>query len=91
MLAVLVQRNLPGHLLGRGIDLDCSGQAAHGLEHLARHLGDGAVGGERNPYLPATAVLDYGLVRAQIKGRDDGPGAVGRRQRKRLPTPRAQP
>ena len=91
MLVVLVEGYLPRHLLWRGIDLDCSGQTAHGLEHLARHLGDGSVGGEPNPCLPAAAVLDYGLVRAQIKGRNDRSGGVGRRQRKRFPTAGAQP
>src|SRR5207247_1292482 len=37
------------------------------------------------------AVLDDRLVGAQIEGGNDGPRAVGRRQRKRLPAARAQP
>ena len=91
MLVVLVEANRPGHLLGRGVYLNCSGRTAHGLEHLARHLADGAAGRQRNPYLPAAAVLDYGLVRTQIKNRDDGSRAVGRWERKRLPPAGALP
>ena len=91
MLVVLVQRDLPRHLLGRGIDLDGAPQAPHGLEHLARHLRHGPVGRERDPCLSTAAVLDHGLVRAQVKGCDDRAGAVGRGQRKRLPAARAQP
>src|SRR3989442_799828 len=44
MLVVLGQRDLPRHLLGRGIDLDGATQAPHGLEYLARDLRYGPVG-----------------------------------------------
>ena len=53
MLVVLVERDLPRHLLGRGIDLDGAPQAPHGLEHLARHLRHGPVGRQRDPCLVA--------------------------------------
>ena len=91
VLVVLGERHLPGHLLGCRIDLDSSGEAADGLQHLARHLGDGPVGRQRDPRLSPVAVLDDRLVRAQIEGGDDGPRAVGRRQRRRLPAACAQP
>ena len=91
VLVVLVERQLPRHLLGRGVDLDRPAHARHGLEHLARHLAHGPVGGERDPCLVAGAVLDDGLVRVQVKRRDDRARAVGRRQRLRLPAARAEP
>jgi hypothetical protein len=91
MLVVLVQWDLPRHLLGGRIDLDRAGQAPHGLEYLARDLRYGSVGGEGDPYLSPAAVLDQSLVRAQVKGCDECAGAVGRRQRKRLPAARAEP
>ena len=91
MLVVLVERDLPRHLLGSGIDLDVAPQAPHRLEHVAGHLRHRAVGCQRDPRLMTGAVLDHGLVRVQVKRSDDRAGAVGRRQRKRLPAARAQP
>jgi len=64
---------------------------SYGLEYVARHLPYGPVGRERDPCLSTAAVLDHGLVRAQVKRCDNRAGAVGRGQRERLPAPRAQP
>jgi hypothetical protein len=91
MLAVLVQGHLPRHLLGCRIDPDVAPQAAHRLEHLARHLSDGPIGRERDPALSPAAVLENRLVGVQIQRCDEGSGAIGRRQWKRFPATRAQP
>src|SRR5262249_51644739 len=48
VLAVLVERHLPGDLLRLGVDLDVAGQAANGPEYLPRHLGDGPIRGQRD-------------------------------------------
>ncbi len=91
MLAVLVERQLPRHLLWRRVDLHRAAEVAHGGEHVARHVGHRPVGGQRDPGLPPVAVLGDRLVALEVERDDDRAGAVGRRQRERLPPARAQP
>ena len=85
MLAVLVQRHVPRDLLGLGVDLDVASQAANGLEHLPRHLGDGPIRGQRDSRLSPVAVLNECLVSSQVEPGDDRAQAIGRGQHPRLP------
>ena len=90
MLAILVQRRAPGHLLRRRVDLHGTRDRTHGREHLARHIGDRPVGNERHSPARYTAVFDHGLVRAKVKRHHERAIPVGCREWERLPPPRGQ-
>ena len=87
MLAVAVERHLPGDLLGRRVDLYRAGQPADGGQHLNGHGPDGPVGGERDALDLAVAVLDDRLVGPQVQGDAERPRTVWGRQRSGLQAP----
>ena len=91
VFVVLVERDVPGNLLRLGIDLDRATEASHRIEHLPRHLTDGPVRSQGDPHLVAVAVLDHGLMSAQVEGRDERARPVRGGERKRLPAPCGQP
>ena len=86
MLIVLVQGDVPRHLLRRGIDLDRACQFANSLQHVAGDRAHGPVGSERDPARAAAGVLHDGLVGSQIQSRDERSGAVRGRERIGLPS-----
>jgi hypothetical protein len=79
VLAVLVERHVPRHLLRRRVDLHRAAELTHGGQHVARHVGHRPVGGERDPGRPPVVVLGDRLVAMQVQRDDDRAGAVGRR------------
>ena len=91
MLAILIERRGPWHLLRGEVELNSSGERTHGVEHLARDLCHGPVRGERSPAAAPVRVLHHGRVLVQVKRGDERAGAVGCRQRRRLPSARCQP
>ena len=91
VLVVLVQRHAPRNLLRRRVDLHRAAQGAHRGQHLPGDRPDRAIGGERDTFGPAAAVLDHRLVDPQVERDDQRPGTVRRGQRRRLPPARGQP
>jgi hypothetical protein len=90
VLLVVVEGHGPRDLLRRRVDLDRPRRLAHGAEQLAGDRADGPVRRERDPRLAPVAVLGDGLAAVQVERDDERPGAVGRRQRVRLPAARRQ-
>ena len=88
---VLVERHAPRDLLRCRVDLDRPAEPAHRGQHLAGHVADGAVRGQRDPFRRSPAVLDHGLVRPQVQRDDQRAGAVRCGQRRGLPSPGGQP
>src|SRR4029077_9518619 len=87
VLAVLIERYGPGHLLRRHIDFRIAG----GGEDVAGDGGDRGVGGERDALRAPVAVLHDGGVLAQVERDDKRARTVGRGQRGGLPAARGQP
>jgi hypothetical protein len=87
VLVVGVQRHVPRDFLRCRIDLHRAAYLVHRGEHPAGHLADRPVRGERDPLDPAAAVLDDRLVNPQVECDDQGSGAIGSGQRRRLPAP----
>jgi len=49
VLGVLVQRDVPGHLLRRRVDLDCADQVAHRRQQLPGYVAQGAASRRSSP------------------------------------------
>ena len=79
MLEVLVERHCPRSLLRCRVDPDRADEVAHGSQQLACHVGDGAIGGERDAVRSTVGVFCHGVVAAQVQRDDQRAGAVGRR------------
>ena len=90
VLAILVQRRGPWHLLWLRVDLDLAGQAAHGLQDLAGHLGHWSVRHQRDADLASIGVLHERLVGAEVQPGDDRAGTVRRREDVGLPPARTE-
>ncbi len=91
VLAILVQRRGPWHLLWLRVYLDLAGQAAHGLQDLAGHLGHWSVRHQRNADLASIGVLHERLVGAEVQPGDDRAGTVRRREDVGLPPAGREP
>ena len=90
VLVVLVERHCPRSLLRCRVDPHRADEVAHGGQQLACHVGDGAIGGQRDAVRSTVGVLGDGVVAVEVQRDDQCAGAVGRRQRQGLPPAPAQ-
>jgi hypothetical protein len=87
MFGVCVERRLPRRLLGRGRDLNRSGQLLHTVEDVVHHVTDGSIRRQRHDPQPAVDVLHDCLVATLIE-RDPNPPEPFGAERRRVSQPR---
>ena len=90
VLVVLVERNRPRHLLRSQIDLDRPPSSRTAPRTLRVNSATGRSGASAIAARPAVTVLDDRLVGPEIEHHGQSAGAIGCRQRGRLPTPRGE-
>ena len=90
MLVVLVERHCPRSLLRCRVDPHLADEVDHGGQQLSCHVGDGAIGGQRDAVRSTVGVVGHGVVAVQVQRDDQCAGAVWRRQWQGLPPAPAQ-
>ena len=92
VLAILVQRDRPGDLLGLRVDLDLAGQAGRPPPGRSRVTSaTGPIRCKRDPRLPPIGVLDERLMCPEVEAGDDRARAIRCRQGVRLPAAWGEP
>ena len=80
------------HGVSCGVVLICTGptRSPTAAQQLARHLGDGPVGAQRDGVRATVAVLGDGVMVVEIERHDQRAGVIGCGERQRLPATRGE-
>jgi hypothetical protein len=76
---VSVERDPPGDLLRRRVDLDVAAEPPDRVQHVPGDLTDGAVRGQSHALCASVAVFHERFVGSEVEQDGEGTGAIGRR------------